>query len=299
MLGANGQEIEMLGKVHISILLDGSSYDVTAIVCDIVPDGILGQDFLLEHATHIDYNNTTIHTHQKPINCWIGGQTQARCRVTTVCETRIPPSSVVRAPVEIEEVQSLSSLALLSATKSRIQNKSIRVIEGVLESNKEVSVCLVNTSDNEVVIPKNVPVGICESYYETPEEPKEHCRSTITLDGKAETSEILPEHLTDLFERSRKELKPDQEKEFKRLLIKYQNVFAKSSEDLGRSNSIQHKINTGSAVPLRQPTRRQPIGKREIEKQEVHKMLEKGIIEPSKSDWSSPIVLVKKERWIH
>jgi hypothetical protein len=32
-----------------------------------------------------------------------------------------------------------------------------------------------------------------------------------------------------------------------------------------------------------------------MEKQEVHKMLEKGIIESSKSPWSAPIVLVTKK----
>jgi hypothetical protein len=54
---------------------------------------------------------------------------------------------------------------------------------------------------------------------------------------------------------------------------------------LGRTDRIKHHINTGNATPIRVPPRRLPIGKREIEKQEVHKMLEKGIIEPSKRPW--------------
>ena len=79
------------------------------------------------------------------------------------------------------------------------------------------------------------------------------------------------------------------------LLIRYQHVFAQSSEDLGRTDRVQHKINTGVAAPCRQPPRRQPIGKRDIEKQEVLKMLERNVIEPSNSAWSSPIVLVTKK----
>jgi hypothetical protein len=63
----------------------------------------------------------------------------------------------------------------------------------------------------------------------------------------------------------------------------------------GRTDRIKHHINTDNATPIRVPPRRLIIGKREIEKQEVHKMLEKGIIEPSKSPWSAPIVLVTKK----
>ena len=48
-------------------------------------------------------------------------------------------------------------------------------------------------------------------------------------------------------------------------------------------------------MPIRQPARRIPIGKRDVERQEVEKMLQRGIIEPSNSPWSSPIVLVSKK----
>jgi hypothetical protein len=50
----------------------------------------------------------------------------------------------------------------------------------------------------------------------------------------------------------------------------------------------------GSLI-IRQPIRRLPFGKRETEKEEVNKMLTMGVIEPSSSPWSSPVVLVKKK----
>lgn len=56
------------------------------------------------------------------------------------------------------------------------------------------------------------------------------------------------------------------ENESTNLLKRYKNVFAKSSDDIGRTNLIQHEINTGNAVPIRQPLRRIPFGKRQIEK---------------------------------
>jgi hypothetical protein len=103
-------------------------------------------------------------------------------------------------------------------------------------------------------------------------------------------SSNLPDYLHDLWSRSSENLNVEEKGLLERLLIKYKDVFSKSPDDLGRTDRIKHHINTSNATP-----RRLPIGKREIEKQEVHKMLEKGIIEPSKSPWSAPIVLVTKK----
>ena len=43
--------------------------------------------------------------------------------------------------------------------------------------------------------------------------------------------------------------------------------FSKSKGDLGHTDLVQHKINTGSAVPIRQSPRRLPYGKRQTEKE--------------------------------
>ena len=82
---------------------------------------------------------------------------------------------------------------------------------------------------------------------------------------------------------------------FTKLLIKYQDTFSKSATDIGFTDLVQHKINTGTALTIRQSIRRLPFGKREIEKEEANKMLAMGVIEPSSSLWSSPVILVKKK----
>jgi len=79
------------------------------------------------------------------------------------------------------------------------------------------------------------------------------------------------------------------------LLIKYQNVFSKNSDDIGRTDLVKHSINTGTAAPLRQPSRRLLLAKRQIEREEIQNMIDRGIIEPSSSPWASPVVLVTKK----
>ena len=57
----------------------------------------------------------------------------------------------------------------------------------------------------------------------------------------------------------------------------YCNVFAFSDDQLGRTSLVQHVIDTGDAVPIKQkPYRTTPDNKQEIDRQ-VGEMLKKGI----------------------
>ena len=58
---------------------------------------------------------------------------------------------------------------------------------------------------------------------------------------------------------------------------------------------IEHHIGTGLDQPVRLPPYRLPHAYREAVKKELQEMLSSGIIEPSSSEWSAPIVLVKKK----
>ena len=90
-------------------------------------------------------------------------------------------------------------------------------------------------------------------------------------------------------------LNDDEKVKFKNLFNKYRNVFAFPGDQLGRTSLVQHVIDTGDAMPIKQrPYRVSPDVKKEIDRQ-VDEMLEKGIIRESVSPWSSPVVLVKKK----
>ena len=72
-------------------------------------------------------------------------------------------------------------------------------------------------------------------------------------------------------------------------------VFAKSSSELGLTTLVEHKIETGEAVPVKQPPRRLPNSLRTVVEDQVGEMLENNIIKPSNSPWSGPMVLVRKK----
>ena len=79
------------------------------------------------------------------------------------------------------------------------------------------------------------------------------------------------------------------------LIRSYRDVFALTDAELGQTNLVTHRIDTGDAGPIRIPPHRAPPAKMPIIKKEVQSMLEKGVIQPSKSLYSSPIVLQKKK----
>ena len=83
--------------------------------------------------------------------------------------------------------------------------------------------------------------------------------------------------------------------EIERLLVKHATVFAKSSDDMGRTNVATHKINTGDAAPVKQPSRRVALSFRAEAEAEVNRMLDIGVIRPSVSPWAAPVVLIRKK----
>ena len=72
-------------------------------------------------------------------------------------------------------------------------------------------------------------------------------------------------------------------------------MFAGNSGDLGKTDEIQHTIDTRNAPPVRQPARCVPVAQQEEVRKLLHEMQEKNVIQPSRSPWAAPVILVKKK----
>lgn len=92
--------------------------------------------------------------------------------------------------------------------------------------------------------------------------------------------------------RSRDSLLPDEQRRLQCVVNKFSELV---SSKLGRVKGVEHFIDTGDARPFKQ---RQYLLSPAMEKHlhgEVDEMLRLGVIQPSKSPWSSPILLVNKK----
>jgi hypothetical protein len=95
----------------------------------------------------------------------------------------------------------------------------------------------------------------------------------------------IPEHLSNLFEKSKGELNGQEQTHLRELLCEFEDVFAKSEFDLGKFDVIQHGIDTGSNRTVKHRIRRTPLGFAGEEETQLKKMLGAGVIRPSVSDW--------------
>jgi len=90
-------------------------------------------------------------------------------------------------------------------------------------------------------------------------------------------------------------LTSQQQADVQGFLNEFSDVFAKSDSDLGCTNVLEHLIDTQGHQPIYQRPYRIPETQRKVVDAYVKDMANRGIIRPSKSRWSSPIVLVGKK----
>ena len=120
----------------------------------------------------------------------------------------------------------------------------------------------------------------------------------ITLNPEWEVGTISSVHLTQSPTRDQMPQIPDllsfeQQRDLRRLLDEYKDVFSKEGQPISSTSLVEHEIHTtGPAIRL--PFRRQNPVIRDIEQQQVKEMLRDEVIRPSTRPWASPVVMVKK-----
>jgi hypothetical protein len=171
-----------------------------------------------------------------------------------------------------------------------IQDGGIVIARALVDaSHGDCPIRAMNPSEQVVHLKKNDVVALIEEVVELSLDKESMSTPTsVTTD--------VPEHLRALYIQSigEGELNGVVAENLKQLLLKHADVFAKNDDDLGRTDVIKHDIDTGGAVPIRQPPRRLPLVHQTECAKEIEKMLKKGVIEPGSSPWASPVVLVKK-----
>ena len=90
-------------------------------------------------------------------------------------------------------------------------------------------------------------------------------------------------------------LSPLELRELQEAINRFSDIFARDNADVGKTSIVTHEIEIepGQRPKRSVPFRANPI-ERDIIKSEIDRCLESGIIRPSNSPWSSPVVLVKK-----
>lgn len=86
-----------------------------------------------------------------------------------------------------------------------------------------------------------------------------------------------------------------QASQVRQFLSSWTHLFSEGPTDIGKTDLLKHQIKLTDDTPFKEPYRRIPPGMYDEVRQHVKEMLDVGAIQPSKSPYSSNIVLVRKK----
>lgn len=272
-----GGHTEALGFVYISFYIDGQEFVHKFYVLETLRcacSGIIGQDFLMKYDCVIDYEFKTLSLTGKEIN-------------NVTIPLQLPPNeqdSKIIIPSRCEKIFWVDTTESKEcAVLAKELCKGVFLASSIANPRKgKIPVQIINTRDSDVCIYNFRPEtqdlkGYDECVFEKDEKKPERIRKLL--------SQLNFEHLN-----------AEERESLENICAKYCDVFYLDGDKLSVSNICKAEIKLKSdATPVYvKPYRFPHFQKKELEKQ-VRKMLDENIIEETRSNWSSPILLVPKK----
>ena len=311
----SGSPLSVLGKVWLNFVIKSDVFPFEAyVIKDLTHDVVLGRDFLQKYCSRIDFMENIIEfSHPEdplPFADCFGDDLDAEVSDNYILSVHADNSFTIPAQSEVVVIGRLSSMPKgvntsaseiygLVTPKSDLPHRySVFGASELVKvsSDATIPVRMVNPSAQPVKIFRRTKLADFERV-DNDLATFEIGKNSISSDAQHNSSDVQqqPKDYSEFPDLSNSILNDNEKVKFKNLFNKYRNVFAFPGDQLGRTSLVQHVIDTGDAIPIKQrPYRVSPDVKKEIDRQ-VDEMLEKGIIQESVSPWSSPVVLVKKK----
>lgn len=287
---ADGDVMNVIGASHLSFSLSNHLFEHSAVVADLGDiHGILGLDFLSENDVQIDAKRGVLRfpdfTVQLSSESKIGS-TCARVQLTDTVHLPAKSETFVRGKIEGDIGV---PCGIIEPSAGFRGDKDIMIPKSIVNvSEADILFSVMNPTSETVILKKNAPVASLQPVQEITDGNFSHL-------GNSSDKPEVPEHLKPLVEKVSDKLTASEKAEIADVIGQFSDVFVGPDGKLGQTDVVEHCIATENGVkPIRIPPRRLPISQREVADAEINKMLNNGIIEPSSSPWSAPIVLVKK-----
>ena len=298
VLAANGNEISLSGQGDVLVQVGDLSVRHNVLVADcLTQDCILGSDFLLLHGCVIDLHNHSLLVKGKvvPLSSGIYHSPISTCGVAVAETVEVPAHSQFRlianrqGKKKEQGVDDLGSV-MFEPSHDFMESHGLAVAHAVVgEDNEDIVVQILNPTPYSVQVQQGSRIGCLRPLLDV-------CAIELEAvarqgDNRSHARECIIHQLVScaqgVTQKERQQLTD--------LLTEFESILSDREDDLGRTHLVYHKIDTGDAVPIRQSARRLPYFQREEVRKTIEDMLKRGIIEPSSSAWSSPVVLVKKK----
>jgi len=294
LIAANGTEVPILGWTTLKAYVGDTEILIHGLVSEHIVDVMLGMDWMQDNDAYWNFvrGEVTIEGTTHKLSAKRTRGTWCR-RVIVARDVTVPPSSQLDLPTktvyrELRTVDGAHQPQNWTTENSEVK-KGLLVARTLLPNRaEEVPVRVLNSSRS--------PIHLCRGTFVSELHP------VIPVDAPADQptppkkKEMMTdaEVVEDLISRVDSDVTGDIRERLKTILTNYSSVFSKGEYDLGWTDLVTHRIDTGNHRPVRQQLRRYPPAHLEAIDEHLDCMLKQGVIEPAASPWASNVVLAKK-----
>lgn len=282
---AGGHILTPSGQCTSRVTFDGHTYLVTFLVLpQCSRDVILGMDFLTQNRAVIDLWSRSITLFSdEAVNSSSPLHNRTALRVLED-DVSIPPRSTALVTVTAATAENVHGI--IEGNIQLLLDRDVAIARGIADfRNGHSSVLLTNFSQEHRRLSKGTTIAFLEEIVEVSDALvlSDPASTTPQIRNSVPTFDInpsLPQHKQQLLQN---------------LLQSYDDCFASSSQVRPTSVAKHRIITQEDTRPLHQSPYRVSTRERQAIREQVEEMLHDDVIQPSKSPWSAPVVLVKKK----
>ena len=249
---------------------------------------IIGRDFISASKLILDTTSNTIYcdkpviTKPKEMTNLVFGQEQVV----------VPPKSTVIMSVKVDTLTpDCGVVTTVDMSENSLKGKVV-VANSLVETTDEDENLLIpvtNFGDDKQLIDEGTVVGQFEPYAITADDLNDDHENSYVFMEKTEKLNIGQGEVN-----IGVDLTVDDKQQLSELLHEFEHLFAFDGK-LGECTVLEHQIDTGDNKPIHSAPYRQSYKVRESIQKQIRDWLDAGVIRPSSSPWSSPVVIVPKK----
>ena len=285
--GVSGGALKIDGCINLRFTIGGIEMQhMFYVVKDMSRNLILGTDWLRQHGVRIYYDLGCMRIENKRyVNleedihvssvARIKYNTVLKPHSATICYAKVRPNPDLPVRVDYQ----------ISAVEKGFtcREPGLEVVDSVsrLGKDRSIPILVTNSTGKFIRIRRHGPIAKVE---QLTGQGLAEVNSVIKGQKFDSTMDLKDLHVADKY---RDNIEP--------LILRNSDLFASKDTELGHTDTVRMKIDTGSADPIKLRPYRTPLNNRKIIDETIDEMLDAKVIRRSRSPWSFPVVIVDKK----
>ena len=301
---ANGGNISVVGLYRIPIEIRKKSINVEIyVVKNLSSKLILGMDFMTKANINIDVAKTIVSVNGKTICTQFFHEREIRTTPTTVTQTRRTGSCTMRRQIPAHSIAKISiklngepnGEMYLTETENPYDDLIVYDTIGEADEHGRTQIFVGNRGADPIDISRGIPIceAIATKDFSAPT--LNEIKTEAEKKPRPKPKPLEGEEARKFLERITLKCPPEYRVKYHQLFLKYHHIFSKDEYDLGWTDKVSHRITLEHNRPINTKQFKIPMPHQEIIQEFVDDMLDRKLIEVSRSRYNSPIFCVKKK----